>query len=111
MGGIARDDPRAPFCVTCHRRIRFEREQFVTFALGRSQHLYCYEKGPRMIDITKTEELARDHAGTVAGEYLESVGKTDLATLTPDEWAIFLQCVIGEYQIKMVELRGDEIPF
>lgn len=51
------------------------------------------------IDIESAE-----NAGQFAGKYLESIGKTDLATLTKDEWINFLLVVIGKY-------RDFEIPF
>jgi len=43
-------------------------------------------------------------AGRSAGKYLEEIGKTDLATLTRDEWINFLRVVIGTYE-------DLEIPF
>lgn len=51
------------------------------------------------IDIEDAE-----NAGRYAGQYLEQIKKTDLATLTKDEWINFLLVVIGKY-------RDFEIPF
>ena len=38
----------------------------------------------------------------MAGEYLDSIGKTDLATLTDTEWLTFLEVVITAYQDELV---------
>lgn len=47
---------------------------------------------------------AREKAGQVAGGYLESIGKTDLAVLTAEEFDIFLQAVIETNQEEIKEL-------
>lgn len=39
----------------------------------------------------------------MGGEYLESIGKTDLTTLTSEEWEEFLFCVCLNYHSKRVE--------
>lgn len=51
-----------------------------------------------MVDPNEHEQAAIEAAGPVAGEYLESIGKTDLAVLTPDEWLTFLEVVVTAYQ-------------
>lgn len=43
-------------------------------------------------------------AGSVAGRYLESIKKTDLASLTAEEWKNFLCIIVAEY-------LDREIPF
>lgn len=48
------------------------------------------------------------HGGAMGGEYLDSLGKTDLATLTLDEWKEFLSVVCLNYDVKKAE---DYIPF
>ena len=45
----------------------------------------------------------------MGGEYLQEIGKTDLALLTQEEWLTFLQCIGGEVT-RMFPFR-DEIPF
>lgn len=47
-----------------------------------------------MIDL---DEDAVANAGAMAGEYLDELRKTDLATLTPDEWAELMRVVICGY--------------
>jgi hypothetical protein len=46
-----------------------------------------------MEDEFKLESVSDD-----AGQYLDALGKTDLATLTRDEWMGFLRTVIIAYQ-------------
>lgn len=44
-------------------------------------------------------------AGEIAGAYLQAVGKTDLATLTGDEWTTFLCIIVNEAN----KAAGDRI--
>jgi len=57
-----------------------------------------------MVDATPNEQAAMQEGGAMGGEYLESIGKTDLATLTGDEWTTFVECVITGYHDKLVAL-------
>jgi hypothetical protein len=50
-----------------------------------------------MIDPTPNEQAAIDAAGAQAGSYLDSIGKTDLAKLTADEWRTFCTAMVGGY--------------
>ena len=43
-------------------------------------------------------------AGKMAGEYLESIGKTDLAELTQIEWQTFCEVICGNYAIEITKL-------
>lgn len=47
-----------------------------------------------MRDPNKQEQDALKNAGAMAGEYLDSIGKTDLATLTVEEWNTFIECAV-----------------
>lgn len=49
------------------------------------------------------EQEALDFAGECAGAYLDEINKTDLATLTKDEWDIFVQVMCLRYMDKRVE--------
>lgn len=58
------------------------------------------------------EEAARDDAGEMAGSYLDSIGKTDLATLTADEWATLLHQVIVGFEASLRRrILGNAAPF
>ena len=64
-----------------------------------------------MIDPTPQEQEAINRAGELAGEYLESIGKTDLAKLEVDEWQTFLEAVVTGYTDRLRELTKDQVPF
>lgn len=45
--------------------------------------------------MMENEEIYKfEHAGAMAGEYLESIGKTDLAALSREEWLQLLYIVV-----------------
>lgn len=47
-----------------------------------------------MIDPTPNEQAALIEGGKAGGAYLESIGKTDLVTLTEAEWDTFVEAVV-----------------
>jgi hypothetical protein len=51
-----------------------------------------------VIDPDEHEKAAIAAASPMAGEYLDSIGKTDLATLTDTEWLTLLEVIITAYQ-------------
>jgi hypothetical protein len=51
-----------------------------------------------MVDADEHETAAIAAASPMAGEYLESIGKTDLAMLTEAEWLTLLEVIITAYQ-------------
>ncbi len=61
-----------------------------------------------MIDPTPNENASIEVAGQMAGEYLDSIGKTDLATLGRDEWLTFIGCVIDGYRIELSKLYARD---
>jgi hypothetical protein len=63
-----------------------------------------------MIDPTPNEIAAMEHGGSMGGEYLDSIGKTDLASLGHDEWKTFVEAIITGYCDYLRELaaRDDE---
>lgn len=67
------------------------------------------ERDITMNDLEEYEENALTYAGQMAGEYLESINKTDLTTLTPQEWEIFIKCVGVNFLTKRAELMP--VPF
>lgn len=50
-----------------------------------------------MIDPTPNERAAIRRGGAMGGEYLESLGKSDLARLSETEWLTFVEAVITGY--------------
>jgi hypothetical protein len=62
--------------------------------------------------LSAHELMALDEAGEVAGAYLESIGKFDLAQLSQTEWIEFLRTVLNSYGDKMrARLLNHVAPF
>ena len=61
-----------------------------------------------MIDPTPNESEAMTIGGQQGGEYLESIGKSDLATLSESEWDCFLDAVVTGYCDHLRELAGKD---
>lgn len=47
----------------------------------------------KMIDPTKTEIEAMQEGARMGGEYLDSIKKTDLATMSYQEWMTFIEVI------------------
>ena len=81
------------------------------------KHLNKIKEVDGMIDVTNNEVEAALHGGRMGGEYLDELGKTNLAALTKEEWTQFLLCVVGGFTKTIANSRGssflaeDEIPF
>ncbi len=50
-----------------------------------------------MIDPTPNERAAMTHGGAMAGEYLDSLGKSDLALFSSEEWLTLLEVIVTGY--------------
>jgi len=50
-----------------------------------------------MIDVTPNEQAAMDNGSRLAGEYMDHLGKTDLATMTDEEWKMIVECIVTGY--------------
>lgn len=61
-----------------------------------------------MIDPTPNEQAAIAHAGAMGGEYLDSIGKTDLARLTGAEWSTFVETAITGYCDRLRDLAARD---
>lgn len=64
--------------------------------------------------LTTYEERALDLAGERAGEYLDSIDKTDLAELSSTEWREFLRHVaigFAENIRGVIEINDTGAPF
>ena len=61
-----------------------------------------------MIDPTPNEQAAMTHGGAMAGEYLDSLGKTDLAQLTSAEWQTFIEAIVTGYCDHLRALAGKD---
>jgi len=48
-----------------------------------------------MTDFSEAENDLLLESGKAGGEYLDSIGISDLASLSKEQWLQFLQCVVG----------------
>lgn len=104
-------------CTTCPREARgFRYDPRLagkSGIAGKTCSMKCLytlkEKDGIMEDATPNEKEAVSHGGAMGGEYLDELGKTNLAALTPDQWEQFLFCVVGGYCEKIAEF--NTIPF
>lgn len=84
------------------------------------------ELAKSMIDPTEHEQEAMVHAGEMGGEYLDHLGKTDLAGMSEEEWRTFVEAICTGYVEKLSEIAdrldhaagqlrrkvmGSDIPF
>ncbi len=78
------------------------------------EHLNILKELKGMVDPTGNEIEAALYGGQMGGEYLDEMGKTNLAALSAAEWQQFLLCVVGGYVTQLAKTRPlteDEIPF
>jgi hypothetical protein len=61
--------------------------------------------------FSRLESLAAGKGGEDGGQFLDNIGKTDLATLSPDEWHEFCRRIVAGYRKALVTSLKDETPF
>ena len=63
-----------------------------------------------MIDPTPNEKAAFVRGGEMGGEYLDSIGKTDLESLDREEWLTFVEAVVTGYcdHLRALAARDEE---
>src|SRR5690348_11469507 len=71
--------------------------------------LILKDRNTMLSDPTPVEIAAMKYAGEQGGEYLDSISKTDLASLTSDEWSTFIGCVCGGYVTHILNTRSDAV--
>jgi hypothetical protein len=66
-----------------------------------------------MIDPSRHERAAMDHAVAMAGEYIESRGRTDLMSWSPEEFATLADVIVTAFTDRLRELGDDdgEVPY
>ncbi|ABK45407.1 hypothetical protein Mmc1_2916 [Magnetococcus marinus MC-1] len=68
-----------------------------------------------MIDPTPREMAAMNAAGPMAGEYIESLGKTDLTQFSVSEFLMLIQVIVTAYLDAKAQMDAgdtwDDIPF
>lgn len=61
--------------------------------------------------LDRYEEQALEDGGNAGGQYLDEIGKTDLAALDEHEWGTFLGKVLVGYADSMREIVSKEVPY
>lgn len=56
-----------------------------------------------MVDPNKQEVVAMRAAGDIAGQYIEAVGRSDMATWSAEDWRGFIEAICGAYVDSLVE--------
>lgn len=64
-----------------------------------------------MIDPNTHELNALAAAGADGGAYVESLGKTDLARFTAQEWDTLVEVIVTAFQDHLREAYADDPPF
>ena len=64
-----------------------------------------------MIDPNTHELNALATAGAEGGAYVESLGKTDLARFTAQEWDTLVEVIVTAFQDHLREAYADDPPF
>jgi Family of unknown function (DUF6511) len=112
-------------CVVCLRGARGFGWFDARFALGdprRAESLrwFCSlscqgtcHRRRGMIDPSRHERAALDHAVAMAGEHIESLGRTDVMTWSPEEFAALIEVIVTAFTDRLRELGDDpdEVPY
>ena len=56
-----------------------------------------------MVDPNEQEVAAMRAAGDIAGQFIEAVGRTDMATWSEADWRGFIEAICGAYVDSLVE--------
>jgi hypothetical protein len=61
-----------------------------------------------MIDPTPNERAAILHGAQMAGEYLDNLGRSDLALLSVEEWHTLIEVIVTGYCDHLRSLAGQD---
>jgi hypothetical protein len=67
----------------------------------------------KVVPLTDTENLAVMNAAPIAGEYLDKLGKTDLAEMSYEEWMDFIAATCDAFLTergKLFEAQSGGVP-
>jgi hypothetical protein len=56
-----------------------------------------------MVDPNEQEVAAMRAAGDIAGQYIEAVGRSDMASWSSEDWRGFIEAICGAYVDCLVE--------
>lgn len=102
-------------CGICKRHVRgfgYDNGK-VTIKFCSNLHLNIYyaKRLKTMVDPDNKEIEAMQYAGAMGGQYLESINKFDLRSLSLNEWQAFVGCLIGGFTEKLHEIESNDVPF
>jgi hypothetical protein len=120
MNNIARFATKEPTaCAVCRRRAMAigyapkQRSEVIWLCDDNGCHAAAKAIYKMPSDWLDAYEIgAMLEAGNLAGAYLDEIGKTDMAALTPDEWRSFLhRIVVGYERALRRKILNNEAPF
>lgn len=101
-------------CAICRREARgfgfsprMARLQGLDLALCSMLCLNTAKRFKGMIDPNEHEAAALCHASKTAGQYVESLGSTDLAFWTEQEWATLVDLIVTAFQDHLRQAYQD----
>lgn len=110
-------------CTVCHRAARgygYTPRRRDPFAEPPAPCTACsmrcldilFRRNGHVLDLPHFEKQALDAASDAAGQHLERIGKTDLATMTGEEWHELLALIFVTAAAKIQRLtEEDAVPF
>jgi hypothetical protein len=109
-------EPHAAMCAVCRRSYRglgWFNPKIPGSPVLRACSPECVniiERRQGMIDPTQHELEAMIEASQAAGEFIESIGITDLAEWSGDDWTRLIEAVVTTYTDKLRELATPRRP-
>ena len=98
-----------PVCQRAGGAITITKGNGVPAQLCSDECAKVYIMRPEKLDFNEKAAVAA--GGQAAGAYLESIGKTDLATLTEPQWLRFCETLFAETCADLRRQADDCIPF
>ena len=98
-------------CAVCRRASGAVAVDIPGRGYARFCSLDCSEIWMKRRPQAPDEKAALEAGGAAAGAYLDSIGKTDLATMTADEWTAFCAALF-EATCESLRRQADKwVPF
>ena len=98
-------------CAVCRRASGYVAVTIEGRGSARFCSLECSEVWMKHRPQHHDEAIAIAAGGDAAGAYLDSIGKSDLASLTPDEWATFCRTVFEATCADLRRQAAEWVPF
>lgn len=98
-------------CATCQRQSQGFTMTIPKIGFNQFCSTGCMESFMKHNPATNDERAAALIGGNAGGEYLDKIGKTDLARLSPEEWGEFCALIFTGTCAELKRMADDEIPF